>query len=232
MFLSEARKLSGFGSNDRLRLPVARMNFMEEKHMIRTIALIATAGAALALGSVAAAAADDQAPRPKLFTLYSPAMRSFGYIPDKYAGNNPQNHNCSGENVSLPLNWSNPPEGTKSFAITMVDPVPRGGQGFVHWVAYDIAPTWNHLREGEASNPNPKGFVGGKNGAGDTAWRGPCPPPTDYPHPYTIELVATDVAPGTLKPGMTRDELIAALQGHVLGATTFIARYHKPAGAS
>ncbi|HEY1981638.1 MAG TPA: YbhB/YbcL family Raf kinase inhibitor-like protein [Xanthobacteraceae bacterium] len=189
-------------------------------------AALALIGSALA--ATASQAADTQ--RPKLFALTSPAMKSYAYMPDKYIGNNPQNHNCSGGNVSLPLSWKNAPDGTKSFAITMYDPAARGGAGFVHWVAYDIPGDKKGLKEGEGNSTT--GFVGGKNGAGEASWRGPCAPPTDYPHPYIITLVATDIAPGTLKSGMTRDELGAALQGHALGTTTFIAREAKPAKGS
>ena len=189
---------------------------------------VVIATAAIALASIALPigighAADKPAPK---FTLSSPAMKDGGFMPEKYVNNNPTSKNCSGQNVALPLAWKNAPAATKSFAITMVDPVPRGGMGFVHWVAYDIQSGKTGLKEGEANNPTD--FVGGKNGAGSGAWAGPCAPLTDSPHPYTITLVATDIAPGTLKPGMTRDELVAALQGHALGTTTFIARYHKP----
>ena len=134
--------------------------------------------------------------------------------------------NCSGQNVSLPLAWANAPAATKSFAITMFDPVPGAGLGFVHWVVYDIPATRTSLAEGEGNNPS--AFVGGKNSVGSSVWFGPCPALTDAPHPYTITLIATDIPPGTLQPGMTRDQLIAALQGHALGVTTFIARYPKP----
>lgn len=188
----------------------------------------ALAAAALALAwttSTAPAGAADQKPRPKLFVLYSSAMKTFGYMPEKYVGSNP-NGNCKGQNVSLPLSWDNVPANTKSFAITMVDPAARAGLGFVHWVVYDIPGDKKGLKEGEANSDT--AFGPGKNGAGAGGWRGPCPPPTDYPHPYTITLIATDIAPGTLKAGMNRDELSAALQGHALGLTTFIARSPKP----
>jgi Raf kinase inhibitor-like YbhB/YbcL family protein len=187
------------------------------------------AAVALAIGlytSAPAGAADNDAKaRPKLFVLYSPAMHSYGYMPEKYVGTNP-NGNCKGQNVSLPLAWSNVPANTKSFAITMVDPVPRAGMGFVHWVAYDIPGDKKGLKEGEANSDT--AFGAGKNGAGKVGWAGPCPPPTDYPHPYTITLIATDIAPGTLQDGLNRDQLLAALQGHALGVTTFIARAPKP----
>jgi hypothetical protein len=163
--------------------------------------------------------------RPKLFALFSPAMHSYGYMPEKYVGTNP-NGNCKGQNVALPLSWSNVPANTKSFAITMLDPAARGGLGFVHWVAYDIPADKKGLKEGEANSDT--AFGAGKNGAGKVGWAGPCPPPTDYPHPYTITLLATDIAPGTLQAGMNRDQLLAALQGHTLGITTFIARVPKP----
>jgi phosphatidylethanolamine-binding protein (PEBP) family uncharacterized protein len=38
-------------------------------------------------------------------------------------------------------------------------------------------------------------------------------------------LVATDLAAGSLKPEMTRDDLGAALTGHILGATSIVTRY-------
>ena len=188
----------------------------------------ALAAAALALAwtmSTAPAGAADQKPRPKLFVLYSSAMKSFGYMPEKYVGSNP-NGNCKGGNVSLPLSWDNVPANTKSFAILMFDPAARAGTGFSHWVAYDIPGDKKGLKEGEANSET--AFGAGKNGANGAGWRGPCPPPTDYPHPYTITLVATDIAPGTLQAGMNRDQLLAALQGHALGVTTFIARSPKP----
>lgn len=195
---------------------------MLKQIMVAVAALGLVAGAGISPSSAADAPAKA---RPKLFVLYSPAMKTFTYMPEKYVGNNP-NGNCKGQNVSLPLSWDNVPANTKSFAIMMVDPVPRGGQGFVHWVAYDIPADKKGLKEGEANSDT--AFGAGKNGAGKVGWAGPCPNPADYPHPYTITLVATDIAPGTLQAGMTRDQLIAALQGHALGTTTFIARSPKP----
>jgi Raf kinase inhibitor-like YbhB/YbcL family protein len=194
--------------------------------MLKHAALAAAALALACTTSTAPASAADTKPRPKLFVLYSSAMKSFSYMPEKYVGNNP-NGNCKGSNVALPLSWDNVPANTKSFALVMLDPVARGGVGFVHWVAYDIPADKKGLKEGEANSD--MAFGAGKNGTGGVGWRGPCANPADYPHPYTISLIATDVAPGAMKPGMTRDELLAALQGHALGVTTFIARSPKPA---
>jgi Raf kinase inhibitor-like YbhB/YbcL family protein len=158
------------------------------------------------------------------FDITSSALRDGGTLAKKNAGNIPTNKNCDGQGVSPPLAWTNPPANTKSYAIIMFDPVGRGGLGVVHWVAYDIPASKTSLTEGEASQPSTK-FKGGKGTAGLLTYAGPCPPIGDKPHPYVITLVATDLDAGTLKPDMTRDELGAALTGHVLGATSIVTRY-------
>ena len=79
----------------------------------------------------------------------------------KNAGDRKDNPNCVGENVSPPLVWANPSAGTKSFALTMVDPEGRGGLGVVHWVLYGIPVTVTGFAEGEVSKPSPN-YVGGK----------------------------------------------------------------------
>jgi hypothetical protein len=61
------------------------------------------------------------------FVLKSPALEDNAPLPAKNAGNNKQNPNCVGDNVSPPLAWSDPPEGTKSSPCWC--PTPRGGAG-------------------------------------------------------------------------------------------------------
>jgi Raf kinase inhibitor-like YbhB/YbcL family protein len=158
------------------------------------------------------------------FDITSSAVQDGGMLQQKNAGDNPQNKNCDGQNVSPPLAWSNPPANTQSYAIIMVDPAGRGGSGVVHWVAYDIPAGKTSLREGEASQPSTE-FKGGKNTRGLSTYFGPCPPLGDKPHPYVITLIATDLPAGTLKPDLTRDELGAALAGHALGVTSIVTRY-------
>jgi Raf kinase inhibitor-like YbhB/YbcL family protein len=188
-------------------------------HRASVVVLAAAVAAACLLPAPHASAAGK-----KVFDISSPALRDFGMLKTKYAGKNEQNKNCVGDNVSPPLKWSNAPANTKSFAIIMFDPVGRGGLGVVHWVAYDIPASKTSLKEGEASQPSNE-FKGGKNTPGLTTYFGPCPPFGDKPHPYVITLVASDLAPGTLQAGMTRDELAAALNGHILGATSMVARF-------
>ena len=79
--------------------------------------------------AVAALFASQAASAQGVFTLSSPSFKDGERLATKNAGNNKSNPNCVGENVSPALSWSNPPEGTKSFAILMFDPEgrPPGG---------------------------------------------------------------------------------------------------------
>ena len=179
------------------------------------------AAAVIALASTAAAQAVQ-----KPFKIKSSAFRDNGRIPQKSAGNDKSNPNCVGDNVSPPLAWSNPPEGTKSYALLMVDPEGRAGLGVVHWVAYGIPASVTGFAEGEVSSQSDK-FVGGKSTRNLPTYFGPCTPPGDWHH-YTFTLIATDLEPTALQPGMTRDELLAALNGHTKGAAGLIGRFkHK-----
>jgi len=138
-------------------------------------------------------------------------------LPAKDAGNNRQNPNCVGDNISAPLAWSDPPEGTKSFALLLFDPEGRGGLGVSHMVTYGILASVTGFAEGELSNPADK-YVGGKSTPGLATYFGPCTPPGDWHH-YTFTLIATDLDPKALRPGMTREELFAALNGHTKGVS-------------
>jgi len=161
------------------------------------------------------------------FTLTSTAFADGGAIPKKYAGHNPERPvPCGGENVSPPLTWSNAPANTKSFAVVMQDPDGGRGTGSNHWIAYDIPAARAGLREGEASAP-PKDWVGGKNSVGWNYYFGPCGAAGDTPHHYVITLIATEVTPGALPPGLTREELLAALRGKALAPATIVGRYQR-----
>ncbi len=162
---------------------------------------------------------------PHHFTLTSSAFKDGEWIALKHGGNIKQFVNCIGDNVSPPLAWSNPPPDTKSFALIMFDPEGMGGLGLVHWVAYGIPATVSGFAEGEVSQPCDK-FVAGKTELGLPHYVGPCAPP-GAPHHYVFTLIATDLEPGALPPGLTLDELRAALKGHSKGATGLVGLYAR-----
>ena len=160
------------------------------------------------------------------FTLTSKNFKDGERLPQKFAGNNKSNPNCVGENISPEFTIANPPEGTKSFALLMFDPEGRPPGGVSHFVAYGIPASVTGFAEGELSKPSDK-YVGGQSTMKLSNYFGPCTPP-GAPHHYTFTLIATDLEPTALQAGMTRDELIKALDGHAKGATGIIGTFSKP----
>jgi Raf kinase inhibitor-like YbhB/YbcL family protein len=160
------------------------------------------------------------------FTLTSTTFKDGTLMPKKVANKNPANPNCVGDNVSPQLSWSGAPEGTKSFALTMVDPEGRGGLGVFHWVAYGIPANVTSFAEGEVSKDGDK-FVGGKSTQGVSYYSGPCTPPGS-PHHYTFLIIGTDLDPKELPPGLTLPELQAKLDKHVKGAAGLVGLFVKP----
>lgn len=127
----------------------------------------------------------------KDFRLESSAMKSGKAIPQEFAFDG---FGCTGNNISPPLNWSNPPEGTKSFAIAVHDPdAPTGGAGFWHWMAIDIPADVTSLPKGAGSGERakmPEQIRQIANDYGSKGWGGPCPPKEDKPHRYNFTVYA------------------------------------------
>ena len=184
----------------------------------------------LAAGAITVAFAASAAAQTP-FSLTSTTFKDGQMMPRKVANKNAQNPNCVGENVSPQLSWSGVPEGTKSFAILMEDPEGRGGAGVHHWVAYGIPPSVTSFAEGEVSSASDK-YVGGKSTQGVGNYSGPCTPP-GTPHHYTFVVIATDLEPKELPPGLTREEFLAKLvpQGgmsHAKGTAGLVGLFVKP----
>lgn len=190
------------------------------------------AAAVLALLTLPAIAATGAPPKaehkgdaPMLFTLTSPALKDDAMLPLIHAGSN-CGGNGPGKSISPPLAWSNAPPSTKSFALIMIDPDGLRGLGSVHWVAYNIPASRKSLKQGDG-NHEVKDITEGKNSRGTVGYTGPCGPPADAPHHYVIQLLALDIASGTLQPGLDRDGLLKMINGHSLGPASMVVRYRR-----
>jgi Raf kinase inhibitor-like YbhB/YbcL family protein len=159
------------------------------------------------------------------FMASSPTFSDGGTLTKKQAADDPMRM-CGGENVSPALAWSNAPAKTKSFVIFMIDPDGLLGQGVSHWLGYSIPANVTGLAEGEMTKGS-KNFVGGKGTRDNALYIGPCPPTGEAAHHYVFTVVATDLEPGALKPGMTRDEVYAAIKGHTLAGTSLVGKYAR-----
>ncbi|NPV05388.1 MAG: YbhB/YbcL family Raf kinase inhibitor-like protein [Syntrophaceae bacterium] len=136
----------------------------------------------------------------------------------------PVKYTCDGADFSPPLEWTAGPAGTKSFALICDDPdAPMGT--WVHWVIYDIPPTTLMLAEGITREKElPGGGTQGINDFRKIGYGGPCPP--GGTHRYFFRLYALDTVLG-LKPGITKDQLLKAMKGHILAEAQTMGTYKR-----
>ena len=149
---------------------------------------------------------------PILFELTSSQISPGTTIPAKYT--------CTAENVSPPLGWTAPPEGTASYALIMDDP-DAPGKTWLHWTAWNIPVSTRGLAEGVRENDT--SFVQGTTDFGTVGYGGPCPPPGTGTHRYFFRLYALDRTLG-LARGASRVELESAMKGHVLASSELMGK--------
>ncbi|HEY5350739.1 MAG TPA: YbhB/YbcL family Raf kinase inhibitor-like protein [Candidatus Lustribacter sp.] len=132
-------------------------------------------------------------------------------------------HSCGGTNKAPGFSWENPPAKTTSYAILEVDPDGRAGLGVNHWVIYNIPGAATGISAAEIAAGK---YTPGRGTGEFVGYRGPCPPLGDAPHHYIVTLFALD-APPAFATGLDHDGVVAAMKGHVLGATTTIMRFQR-----
>src|SRR5580765_4776759 len=146
----------------------------------------------------------------------------------EHEGAIPAPHTCEGGDAAPPLAWSDPPAGTKSFALIVDDPDapdPRAPQvTWVHWVLGNLPAATRELPEGATAAALPPGAREGMNDFKRAGYRGPCPPIGR--HRYFFKLYALDVElPDLHTP--TKTQLEKAMQGHVLAEAQLVGTYEK-----
>jgi Raf kinase inhibitor-like YbhB/YbcL family protein len=137
----------------------------------------------------------------------------------------PAKYTCEGADISPPLEWSGVPASAKSLALICDDPDAPVGT-WLHWVLYDLPVTATDLAE--KVPPSESLSFGAKQGINDfkrVGFCGPCPPP-GKPHRYYFKLYALDVDLG-LKPRATKQELLRAMDGHILAEAQLMGTYQR-----
>lgn len=177
---------------------------------------VSTSVLILALASGFAQAAD--------FALSSPDLAEGGMLKDAQVANT---FGCAGGNVSPALTWSNAPQGTKSFVVSLYDPDAPTGSGFWHWVMFDIPAEVTSLPAGITVEAGaPAGAVQSRADANYPGFLGACPP-EGQTHRYVFTVTALDTeklgldtsASGALVGFMTR--------AHALATSSLTVRYGR-----
>jgi Raf kinase inhibitor-like YbhB/YbcL family protein len=155
-----------------------------------------------------------QAPAGTL-KITSPAFKNGELIPAKYS--------CDADKVNPALEFTGVPASAKSLVLIVDDPdvpktmIPSGE--FVHWLVWDMPPTQKGIAEADKA-----AATMGLNGTGKPGYFPMCPP--DREHRYFFKLYALDNMLGGAKI-TNKAELLAAMQGHIVGQAELLGRYPK-----
>lgn len=176
----------------------------------------------LGVGVANAAAQQQAAPPPSKFKLTTSAYSEGAQIPNQYT--------CADSNMaSPPLEWSNPPKDTASFALIFHDTDTAPAKGVMdntHWILWNIPASSSQLPGNVKPDASPDGIQQGKNIRGANGYQGPCPPPGATPHHYIFELYALDQKVD-LVAGASRADLLKAMDGHVIGKATYVGLFGR-----
>jgi Raf kinase inhibitor-like YbhB/YbcL family protein len=153
--------------------------------------------------------------------LISSAFRDGGKIPIRYVM-----PGAGGENISIPVTWKNPPSGTKSFALTIIDLHPIA-QNWVHWFVINIPSYITSLDEGVSGRKMPAGSVELKNSFGSIGYGGPQPPRGTGDHPYVITIYALNKEKIDLGVDTSLSAFKMAIEGKMIGSTSITGMYGR-----
>jgi len=131
------------------------------------------------------------------FTVTSNSFSDGDYLGADHVLSEAFGFGCAGGNASPHLAWSDPPEGTQSFAVQCFDPDAPTGSGFWHWVVVNIPADVRELPLGAGSTaPDglPAGALQVRTDFGAPGYGGPCPPEGDHPHRYFFNVYAVGAA--------------------------------------
>jgi len=149
-------------------------------------------------------------------SLTSSAFRDGKTIPTKYT--------CDEKDISPPLRWSEPPEGTQSFVVVCDDPDASSGT-WVHWLIYNIPADTRSLPEAIPTTPNlADGSSNGKNSWKNSGYGGPCPPSST--HLYFFKIYALDTILN-IDAGASKEILYPIMEEHVLARGELTGTYSR-----
>lgn len=150
------------------------------------------------------------------FQLTSRAFKEGEMIPPHYT--------ADGEDVSPPLEWKEPPPGTKSFTLVCDDPDAPGGT-FTHWLIYNIPTSVVQFPEAFPSLKSlPNGTKQGVNDFGGIGYRGPAPP--GGTHRYYFKIYALS-AVLDLEEGAKKATLERLVQRRTLAEAQLMGKYQR-----
>ncbi len=163
----------------------------------------------------------ESAPTPRVqnpnssFKLFSPEVNAGQALPQEFT--------CDGAGITLPLEWSDVPEGSQSFAVIMHH-IPGPGDSHWYWILYDIPANVHSLPKNVAG----MGTLGNNSVNGQTAYAPPCSKGPGL-KTYTYTVYALSAPPQfTVNPSeVSRNILLTALSDITLASAELNVTYSR-----
>jgi Raf kinase inhibitor-like YbhB/YbcL family protein len=208
------------------------------EHGTRNVTRAKPFAAAIVVATATCANADEA------LTLTSADVVQGGRIAEEQVFNG---GGCAGKNVSPELAWFGAPRGTKSFAVSMLDPDTGGGflrwakgivlgmvnpeaptrAGFRHWWVVNVPGETTMLPEDAGSGKGlPAGAVQLRNDFGAIGYGGPCPP-RGKPHHYQFTVYALDVNALELDQNSSAATVDSKVRQHTLAKAMLWGLYER-----
>jgi len=192
-------------------------------------ATITLASCTVLLAQGPGAAKAKAAPRPVL-SVTSPAWPDGGEVPMRNAGRGENKSPAFEFHWNLGTNPIDAPEGLQTYAVIFHDienSTNKTTADTLHWAAFNIPGTAKGLPEGLGAGDLADGTRNGPGinlRSGNPSYFGPgaCPGPF---HHYVFEFYALDTKLD-LPANTTREDLMKAMDGHVMGKAAYVGRFH------
>ena len=207
--------------------------------------LVAGMFISIMLFSISCSSSDDKSVPSAQLSEFNLEISSTSFSEERPRKRVPIKNTCHGENISPPLDWSGAPDGIASYAL-IAENIDHETGKWVHWVIYDIPGSATGFPEGISPSPSmlPDGTTQGTNDKKRIGYYGPCPSPllspiggaagglfpkleTVEPQRHDFRLYALDVKLG-LDPGLTKDELLKAMEGHIVAQAETRGKFMPP----
>jgi phosphatidylethanolamine-binding protein (PEBP) family uncharacterized protein len=154
---------------------------------------------------------------PNNFSVSSPAVGKGGVLQAEFT--------CDGERASPPLAWSNPPAGTRFFAVTMHH-IPGPGDKHVYLVVYNIPGNITSLPK----NAKGIGSWGINTVNGQPEYTPPCSKgPGAKTYTLTVYALSSEAR---LENRVTMDALLAAIKDKTLATAAIDVTYSRTGTAA
>jgi Raf kinase inhibitor-like YbhB/YbcL family protein len=137
----------------------------------------------------------------------------------------PTEYTCDGNNTSIPLRWSDVPDGTRSIAI-LVDDSDASAGIFRHWYVYNIPSGTRSIPAEQANTIKLNDSIRqASNDFDNIGYSGPCPP-VGQEHEYVFFIYALSESLN-FNDDATALDVSAALRGKVVGTGSFSGIYAR-----